>query len=160
VSVVARRGLPWISLGVLVIGLLGWAAWPAGDASGAAARTRELARELRCPDCEGLSVADSSTTSAAAIRDEIRELADRGRTDAEIRQVYVDRYGESILLEPEGRGLGLLVWGLPVVALGAGVAGLVLALRRWRRAPSLRASAADESLVIAARQGASPSGDA
>ncbi len=110
-------------------------------------RAHALATELRCPDCEGLSVADSSTSSARAIRADLARRAAAGDSDAQIRQVYVDRYGDSILLKPSGSGLGLLVWGLPVVVVVVGGAGLVLALARWRRAPRLLASDEDEALV-------------
>ena len=116
----------------MVVIALVWAAWPRGGTPGPAARTAELATELRCPDCEGLSVADSSTTTARAIRREIRQRVNHGETDEAIRQAYVDRYGESILLKPEGGGLGVIVWGLPIAALligavGAGVRASALA---------------------------------
>jgi cytochrome c-type biogenesis protein CcmH len=146
-----RRLGPWIALAVVAVGLVVWAAWPEGG-GGPAARTRELARELRCPDCEGLSVADSSTSTARAIRAEIRTMVDRGRSADEIRRVYVDRYGESILLEPDDSGLGLLVWLLPIVGLVAGGVGLVLALRRWTTTPRRAPTAGDEALVERARR--------
>lgn len=145
------RSAPWLALGVIVLGALAWAAWP-GAAPTPGARANDLASEIRCPDCEGLSVADSSTLSARAIRVEIRELIEGGRSDAEIRQVYVDRFNESILLDPQGGGLGVLVWGLPVVALIAGAGGLALAMRRWRREPRMPVTAADEQLVATVRQ--------
>lgn len=56
-----------------------------------------------------------------------------------------------ILLKPSGSGLGLLVWGLPVVALIVGGAGLAFALARWRRTPRLVASDEDEALVRQSR---------
>jgi cytochrome c-type biogenesis protein CcmH len=142
---------PWIVLAVVVIGVLVWAAWPGDSTRTDAERTRDLSSELRCPDCEALSVADSSTDTARAIRRDIRTRVEHGQSDAAIRQAYVDRYGESILLEPGGDGLGLLVWGLPVVALVLGGGGLVLALRRWRDAPRLHATEADEKLVESTR---------
>lgn len=146
-----RRVAPWAVLTVIVIVAVVWAAGSGDDEPSARQRLRELTTELRCPDCEGLSVADSPTTSARAIRTEIELRIAEGDTDEEIRQSYVDRYGESILLKPEGSGLGLLVWGLPVFALLVGGGGLVLALRRWRREPRMHATDADEALVGRAR---------
>jgi cytochrome c-type biogenesis protein CcmH len=146
-----RSMLPWVGLGVLVVAALVWAAWPGGSPT-ASERAHELATELRCPDCEGLSVADSSSSSAAAIRHDVRRRVDAGQSDATIRQAYVDRYGESILLDPQGGGLGVLVWGVPVAALILGAGGLVLAMRRWRREPRMHATAADESLVATTRR--------
>jgi cytochrome c-type biogenesis protein CcmH len=146
-----NRKLAWGALGVVVVVALVWAAWPRGGEPGPAVRASELSTELRCPDCEGLSVADSSTTTARAIRREIRARVDRGESDEEIRQAYVDRYGESILLKPEGGGLGIVVWGLPIAALLIGAVGLAFALRRWRREPHLHATGADEALVARTR---------
>ncbi len=97
------RTAPWLALGAVVIAALVWAAWPDGGDRTASDRASELAAELRCPDCEGLSVADTSTSTARAIRRDIRTRIDAGQSDAEIRQAYVDRYGESILLKPEAR---------------------------------------------------------
>lgn len=145
-----RRWAPWIALVALVAVVIAVAAAPDADRS-AADRARDLAAELRCPDCEGLSVAASSTTSGRTIRADIRERVRRGESDEEIRQVYVDRYGESILLNPEGDGLGVIVWAVPVVVLVLGGAGLALALRRWRRQPRMHATDADEDLVSSIR---------
>ena len=142
-----RRGwLPWIVLGVVVAGIVAWAAWPSGARSDAE-RARAITKELRCPDCESLSAADSQTASARAIRRDVKERVGEGQSDETIRRAYVDRYGESILLEPDRSGLGLLVWGLPVLILVAGGIGLVVAFRRWRGAAPMHASDADEELV-------------
>ena len=143
---------PWVVLVVVLAGVVAWAAWPDGADRTARERTRDLAAELRCPDCEGLSVLDSSTSTARAIRTDIRRRVEAGASDEEIRQSYVDRYGESILLNPEGEGLGVLVWGLPVLVLLVGGAGLVLALRRWRSQPAMRSTDADEALVARERE--------
>jgi cytochrome c-type biogenesis protein CcmH len=142
----------WWLLGVVVVVALVWAAWPEGESS-ARQRAAALASELRCPDCEGLSVADSSTASARAIRADLRRRIGEGQDDDDIRQEYVDRFGESILLNPEGEGIGVLVWGLPVLVLVVGAGGIVLALRRWRQEPAMHATSADEELVARARAG-------
>ena len=136
-----RRLLGWGGAAILIVGALVWAAWPSGGTETAADRAHELATEIRCPDCEALSVADSSSSSAQAIR------ADLGRS------VYVARYGVSILLKPQSSGLGIVVWGLPVLAFALGAAGLALALARWRRQPRLHATNADEELVDGVRSG-------
>jgi cytochrome c-type biogenesis protein CcmH len=145
-----RRLLPLIGLVAVIAVVLAVVLWPSGEPSDAA-RARALAEEFRCPECQGLSAADSSAPTARAIRADIRDRIDAGQSDAEIRQAMVDRFGESILLKPEGGGLGLLVWGLPVAALALGAGGLVLALRRWHRQPSMHATDADEELVARAR---------
>jgi cytochrome c-type biogenesis protein CcmH len=143
-----RRGtLGWTGLAALVVAALAWAAWPSSGSRTPAQRAHELATELRCPDCQALSVADSSSSTARAIRTDLQRRTAAGESDATIRQVYVDRYGESILLKPSGSGFGILVWGLPVVVVALAVAGLGFAFARWRRQPRLRATSADEALV-------------
>ena len=145
-----RGWIPWIVLGVVVVVVIAWVAWPSGSKTDAE-RAHALAAELRCPDCESLSAADSQTQSARAIRRDLRDRVAEGQSDAEIRRVYVARYGESILLEPERNGLGLVVWGLPVVFVLLAGAGLVIAFRRWHRAAPMAATEADEELVRSVR---------
>ena len=147
-----RGWIPWVVLGAVLVGVLAWAVWPTGDASDAE-RARSLTRELRCPDCESLSAADSQTASARAIRVDVRERVAEGQSDAEIRRAYVDRYGESILLRPAQGGLGILVWGLPVLLLVAGAGGLFVTFRRWRTAEPMHPTEADEALVRETRMG-------
>jgi len=148
----ARGGLPWVLLAAVVIVAIAWAAWPDDARVSVAARAHDLAAELRCPDCEALSVAESSTPTARAIRRDLKRRIAAGQSDAQIRQAYVDAYDETILLEPEGSGLGVLVWGLPVVVLVLGAGGLAFALRRWKREPRLHATDADEQLVAKTRE--------
>jgi len=150
--VTRSRTLAWVGLAVVAVVVLAVALWPRGSEPSIAARTQRLARELRCVDCEGLSVADSSTDSARQTRRDIEARLRRGESEAEIRRVYVDRFGESILLKPASSGVGLLVWMLPVVVLVLGAAGLFLALRRWQRQPRLDATADDEAVVARARR--------
>jgi len=149
------RKLVWVGLAVLAVLVLAVALWPSGGTPTVRARTRSLASELRCVDCEGLSVAESSTASARQTRRDIEARIRRGQSDQDIRQVYVDRFGESILLKPSSSGIGVVVWALPVIVLVVGAGGLVLALRRWGRQPRLVATDADEALVAQARAGGS-----
>ena len=149
----SRRGwIPWILLAVVAGAVLAWALWPSGEPTDAE-RTRSLAHELRCPDCESLSAADSQTASARAIRRDLKQRVAEGQSDATIRRAYVDRYGESILLKPEQGGLGFLVWGLPVLLLIVGAGALVVAFRRWRGATPLQPTDDDEALVREMRTG-------
>jgi cytochrome c-type biogenesis protein CcmH len=113
-------------------------------------RAHAIAAELRCPVCQGLSVADSPSPTAKAIYDDVRRRVDAGESDASIKAFYVGRYGEWILLRPETSGVGALVWILPVTALLLGAGGLALAFRRWRRQPVMAATDEDRALVEAA----------
>jgi cytochrome c-type biogenesis protein CcmH len=141
-----RRWWPWIALAVVLAVVLAILLWPSGHTS-AAARAHDLAAELRCPECQGLSVADSNAPTSKAIRADIKRRIAAGESDARIRQVYVDDYGEDILLSPQSSGIGLIVWVLPVLVLALGAAGLWFGLARARREPRLHATKADEALV-------------
>lgn len=106
------------ALGLLALaGLLAAALLLERPPSTDADRVASLAAELRCPDCQALSVAESRTRAAAAIRDEIAAQVAAGRSDDEVRRHFVERYGAWILLAPDDP----LVWWLPVVAVLAGL---------------------------------------
>ena len=97
-------------------------------------------------------IAGSAPGSAggSAARKQFADIKRRiraGQSDAEIRQAYVDTYGESILLSPHDSGVSLLVWILPIVVVALGATGIVFALRRNRDQPHLHATEADERLV-------------
>jgi len=96
-------------------------------------RADALARELRCPDCQGLSVADSPTSSAQEIRRQIDELVASGASADEVRAHFVARYGEWILLAPSSP----VVWIIPfaVVVGAAGILGVWLMARRGGSSP-------------------------
>lgn len=141
-----RRWGPWIGLALVVVVALAVVLWPHGDQS-VAARAHSLETELKCPECQGLSVADSQAPTSRAIRADIKRRIADGQSDGQIRQAYVDDYGESILLSPQSSGISLIVWVLPVLVLALGATGIVFALRRNRNEPHLHATEADEQLV-------------
>ena len=146
------RVFGWVAVVAVAVGSLVAAAAPGDNRpTDPAARAQQLARELRCPVCQGLSVADSTSSTARDIRADLRRRVDAGENDAEVLQAYVDRYGEWILLRPATRGLEALTWGVPAGAFAAVVVGLAFAFRRWRRQRGATPSPADRSLVLAAR---------
>jgi cytochrome c-type biogenesis protein CcmH len=102
-------------------------AGPQTDAQRAAA----LDAQLRCPSCEDATVAQSSASSAVAVKHQVASMIAAGDTDAQIESSLESRYGPSILLVPPSRGLASLVWFIPVV-LGIGAVAWVGTLF-WRR---------------------------
>src|ERR1700704_5541507 len=66
--------------------------------------------ELNGPECKGLSGADSQAPTSRAIRADIKRRIGDGQSDEQIRQAYVDRYGETILLTPQDSGVSLIGW--------------------------------------------------
>jgi cytochrome c-type biogenesis protein CcmH len=95
------------------------------------ARTRNLAAQLRCPVCQGLSLQDSPSELSLQMRDVVRAQIQLGKSDDEVKAYFVERYGEWILMEPKARGFNLLVYVLPFLGLVAGGGILYWAIRRW-----------------------------
>jgi cytochrome c-type biogenesis protein CcmH/NrfF len=141
-----RRWGPWVALAVVVVIALAVVLWPNGSQS-PAARAHDLETQLKCPECQGLSVADSQAPTSRAIRADIKRRIKAGQSDEQIRQAFVDTYGEQILLAPQDSGISLIVWILPIVVVALGATGIVFALRRNRGEPHLHATEADERLV-------------
>jgi len=103
-----RRLLPVGALvAVVVAALVIGGATPGKGPRSAAARTEAIAGDLRCPVCQGLSIADSHSPTADAIKEDIRRRVVAGESDAAIKRHYVDSYGEWILLKPEARSFRL-----------------------------------------------------
>ena len=94
--------------------------------------TEDVASLLRCPVCQGLSVADSPTPLAAAMKNEVRELLAAGYSSAQVLSYFEQSYGEFIRLAPRAHGFNLTVWVAPAIVLLLGVA-LILRRRRPRR---------------------------
>lgn len=144
-----RRWLPYGLLLVVVATSLVFGARGSGGPATPATRAAQIATEVRCPTCAGLSASESETPASVAVRKEIRRRVDAGESDDEVRRFLVGRYGEEILLRPGATGVAGLVWALPVAALVCALAGLAIAFRRWRRQAVLggEASPADRLLV-------------
>jgi cytochrome c-type biogenesis protein CcmH/NrfF len=136
---------PAVGLAVLLLVALGGLAAVAARGSAPAAthadRVHAIASGLRCPTCRDLSVADSPAPLARQMRDQIADGLLAGKRPETIRREFVAAYGESVLLVPPRRGVGLVAWVAPALLLAGGLLAAVLAVRRWR-APRGPASAA------------------
>lgn len=122
-----------VALVLAAVAVIGLAALLASGDSGRASladRAHEVAAGLRCPVCLNLSVADSPSGLAREMRSEITTRLRAGASPEQIRAFFVDRYGDWILLEPPKRGLNLVPWAVPFVALIGGVAIWVTVVRR------------------------------
>lgn len=98
-----------------------------GGAGATEDRGEHLAAQLRCPVCQGESVADSTSTTAREIRGQIDRFVAEGRSDDWILSYYEDRYGRWIRLAPPLTGDTVLLWASPALAL---VVGIVVVRRR------------------------------
>ena len=84
-------------------------------------RARALQRQLRCLVCQGESIDESQAPLAAELRQLVREQMADGRSDSQIKQFLVARYGDFILMEPPLQPDTYFLWLAPfVVLLGAG----------------------------------------
>jgi cytochrome c-type biogenesis protein CcmH len=114
------------------------------------ARVQALGKQLRCPMCQGLSIADSGSSAARAQMDKVRELVAAGQSDQEIRSYFVARYGEWALLEPPAEGMNLLVWVLPGLLLLLGLLAIARVVgRRGPGAPLPETDPGEPSTVAA-----------
>ena len=95
-----------------------------------AQQTEQVAAGLRCPTCAGESVAASRADAADSMRAVIADQLRAGRTPAQVRAWFAQRYGDWVLLDPPSRGPGLPLHLLPLAALGIGAIALVGATRR------------------------------
>ena len=122
----------------------------AGVASTPAApldRADALAARLRCPVCQGLSVAESRSETALAMQDRIDQMVATGATNTEVEAFFIDRYGTWVVLDPEPSGFGVVLWAFPAVAVAVGV----IAILRRRRRPGATDQPVDPDLREAVR---------
>lgn len=101
-------------------------------------RAHTIAQSLRCPTCQGLSVADSNSPLAQSMRAIIDERVAAGQGADEVNAYFVGRYGDWVLLSPASRGLGWLVWVLPAVVTVGGLLAATKLLGRRRLPHSVR----------------------
>ena len=97
-------------------------------------RARGLSAHLRCLVCQNQSIDDSDAPLAKDLRTLIREQLVAGKTDEQVMDFVVERYGEYVLLKPRLTGETILLWGTPFAVLL--IAGTALLLRRKRAEPA------------------------
>jgi len=145
---------PWIAiLAALVSGIPAQPAMPQDEAPGGEASVsdpapppvalspeqEELAAEiesmLKCPVCRSQSVRTSRSFMAEDMSRRIRQMVAEGRSKEEIREYFVARYGDYIVLAPRKEGFTWTVWLLPFALVLGGAATIVAVARRWRGTP-------------------------
>jgi cytochrome c-type biogenesis protein CcmH len=121
---------------LMLLGFLFSTSAGAGEAKPMAAdpatetRMLTLSKELRCLVCQNETLADSRAALAEDLRVEVRELVKGGKTDQQIKDYLVARYGDFVLYRPPVEPTTWLLWFGPFVLLAAGVAGLMIFLKR------------------------------
>jgi cytochrome c-type biogenesis protein CcmH len=119
--------------------LLGFAAWAAAQSSEIAhpdaateARLKALAHELRCLVCQNQTIADSSAPLAVDLRQQIRTQIAQGRSDSQIRDYMVERYGDFVLYNPPFKATTAVLWGAPLLLIVVGALVFARVVRRRR----------------------------
>lgn len=109
------------------------------------AEAKRVSSVLRCPVCQGLSVADSPSTMATHMRQQVRELVAAGFVEEQVLAYFEASYGEFVRLEPPLRGVNWLVWLAPAVGLGLGLAIVLWVLRGARASGGAAPAEADDA---------------
>lgn len=140
-------GLKWLLvLGTLLLSrlLLSQDAASLGDNND---EFKDVAGELRCPTCTGLSVLDSDAKFSVQIKDQVKEQMGQGRSKEEILDFFVERYGPWILREPPKKGFNIVAWLVPMGLLLLGP--LVIWAVVWRKKVTVRTFGvrSDEDIV-------------
>jgi cytochrome c-type biogenesis protein CcmH len=144
----------WAVLAVVLVVALVIGSGTRSRAETASQRVDRIARDVRCPSCSGLSVAESDAPTAVAVRQLITDRVKAGRSDSSIETELEHSYGSGILLRPPASGVAVVVWVVPLVAGAAGVVTLVVVFRRRRlgTGPAPPVSEEDRALVEQALQ--------
>lgn len=111
-------------------------------------QVKEVSAQLRCVVCQGLSIQDSPSTLAQEMRAVVRERLEAGDSPDEVKEYFVERYGEWVLLRPKASGVNLLIYLLPVAVILGGAAFVFTKARTWTRAgPDGKPRNADTSVL-------------
>lgn len=98
-------------------------------------RYQALVKELRCPKCQNQNLADSNSQIAVDLRQEVYEMIELGKADAEIVNFMVERYGEFVLYRPRVSSMTYILWFGPVIFL---MVGIIIVIVMVRRKPNLK----------------------
>jgi cytochrome c-type biogenesis protein CcmH len=101
-----------------------------------------VAALLRCPVCQGEAIQDSPSELAQQMRMVVKEQLASGKSPDEVKEYFVSKYGEWILLEPKAHGFNLVLYVLPVLLVLGGAVFLVFIVRKWTAAAPAAAGGA------------------
>lgn len=130
------RRLHWLALGLLLVLGSASAAVDTFEFSSEQERDRfyAIGSELRCPKCQNQNIADSDAPIAADLRQEVFRLLQDGRSDDDIVDYMVARYGDFVRYKPALNRDTLVLWFGPLFFLLVGMLAVVLLVRRRQRA--------------------------
>ena len=94
------------------------------------ARMLDITGELRCLVCQNQTIADSHADLAVDLRQEVREMLQKGMTPVQIRKYMTDRYGDFILYRPPLKATTAVLWLAPATLLVIALLALAVVIRR------------------------------
>jgi len=103
------------------------------ESESARVRYQVLVQELRCPKCQNQNLSDSNSAIAIDLRNEVARMITEGRTDPEIKEYMVNRYGDFVLYRPPVQKNTLVLWWAPVLMTIVGLSIFLVILLRRRR---------------------------
>ena len=124
----------WITALLLVLSGLTVATVSAQGSTPTDDQVNAIAKQLYCPVCENTPLDVCPTAACKEWREEIRGMLAEGKSEAEIKQHFVDYYGARVLAEPPSTGFNWLVYVVPPIAIVAGIFVLFRALKAWSQA--------------------------
>ena len=138
----------WAALAAVLVAALTVGSMTHG-ATGTAARIAHLDSIIKCPSCTDLSIAQSQAPQATRLRSLVSQWVHNGWSDARIEREVTSTYTSAEILDPTN----WVVWAIPIAAVAAGAAGLLIYLLR-RRTKVESITAADEAIVASFRRAA------
>ena len=97
-------------------------------------QAHDVGEQLKCPVCQGESVADSSSSIAQQMRGIIRQQLQQGKSEQQIIQYFRERYGDQIVWAPQWQGFAMMAWLVPMMLVLGGFVLLLFVLRDWHQA--------------------------
>ncbi len=140
----ALRFTLYACLFALVLSTLTSAAVSAQESTPTDDEVNAIAKQLYCPVCENTPLDVCPTQACHEWREEIRKMLAEGKSEAEIKQHFVDYYGARVLAEPPRTGFNWLVYVVPPVVILVGVFVLVRSLKAWNQASITEAEAGEK----------------
>lgn len=143
--------LAFIAACCLTSAAIGGEAAPAAADPALEVRVNKLAEELRCLVCQNQSIADSHAELAIDLKNQVREMLKQGKSDKQVIDFLVQRYGDFVLYRPPVKNTTWLLWTGPFLLLVAALAAFFIKLRR--RPPSAPLTAAEHAAAAALLRG-------
>ncbi len=138
-----KKYITGLILALLLAGLFAGIAF-AQDSTPSDDEVNAIAKQLYCPVCENIPLDVCPTEACRQWRELIRQQLSDGWTEDQIKQYFVENYGDRVLAEPPRKGLNWLVYLIPPVIILAGAIILLRALKQWTTPKTASPSSGDE----------------